>query len=106
MARNRILLIFSFRRKLSCKFVIRLSLQNFLLHLGCLATGYTVQISRSEHAVVDDAGEDDGTEKKKKKKKGVQDEASEYALVAADAGEDDETEKKKKKKKRRIDIIC
>ncbi|GKA06289.1 hypothetical protein Tco_0685513 [Tanacetum coccineum] len=57
-----------------------------------------VQMSRSEHAVVDDAGEDDGTEKKKKKK-GAQDEASEYALVAADAGEDDGTEKKKKKRK-------
>ncbi|GJV36572.1 hypothetical protein Tco_1409049 [Tanacetum coccineum] len=57
-----------------------------------------VQMSRSEHAVVDDAGEDDGTEKKKKKK-GAQDEASEYALVAADAGEDDGTEKRKKKRK-------
>nr|GEX20797.1 hypothetical protein [Tanacetum cinerariifolium] len=41
-------------------------------------------MSRSEHAVVDDAGKDKGIEKKKKKK-GAQDEASEYALVAADA---------------------
>ncbi|GJY30348.1 anaphase-promoting complex subunit 10 isoform X1 [Tanacetum coccineum] len=64
-----------------------------------------VHMSRSEHVVVDDAGEDDGTEKKKKKKKGAQDEASEYDLVAADAGEDDGTKKKKKKKKRSIDII-
>ncbi|GJY30346.1 alpha/beta hydrolase fold protein [Tanacetum coccineum] len=61
-----------------------------------------LRISRSEHVVVDDAGEDDGTEKKKKKKKGAQDEASEYALVAADAGEDDGPKKKKKKKKRGI----
>nr|GEY79042.1 hypothetical protein [Tanacetum cinerariifolium] len=60
-------------------------------------------MSRSEHVVVDDAGEDDGTEKKKK---GVQDKASEYALVAATAGKDDGTEEKTNKKKRRIDIIC
>ncbi|GKC02462.1 alpha/beta hydrolase fold protein [Tanacetum coccineum] len=40
---------------------------NVRINWLCLGTGHqSVHMSRSEHAVVDDAGEDDGTEKKKK----------------------------------------